>query len=274
MELGKKIKMARLEAGLSQRQLCGEEITRNMLSLIENGSARPSMNTLRYLAGRLGKPVAYFLEEQAVTSPNQTVMEQARNARSAGSPEEALETLESYRSPDPVFDRERWLLEALCLMEGAANAIAAGKSPYAVQLLEKAAYAGRKTDYYTPDLERRRLLLQFEVQPEKAEMLVGELPELTSEMVLRASAALAAGDPVGCGKLLDAVAANGNHQWHFLRAEAYFALSVYDKAVVHYRMAEEGEPRKTARRLEACYRELGDFKQAYFYACRVRELDA
>ena len=43
MTLGEKIKQARQEAGLSQRQLCGDAITRNMLSQIENGSARPSM---------------------------------------------------------------------------------------------------------------------------------------------------------------------------------------------------------------------------------------
>ena len=35
MELGQRIKQARLEAGLSQRQLCGQRLTRNMLSLIE-----------------------------------------------------------------------------------------------------------------------------------------------------------------------------------------------------------------------------------------------
>jgi len=58
MELGDKLRQARIEAGLSQRQLCGEEITRNMLSLIENGSAKPSMKTLQYLAGRLGKTVS------------------------------------------------------------------------------------------------------------------------------------------------------------------------------------------------------------------------
>ena len=46
MELGEKIRQARLDAGMSQRQLCGDEITRNMLSLIENGSAKPSMKTL------------------------------------------------------------------------------------------------------------------------------------------------------------------------------------------------------------------------------------
>ena len=80
MELGEKLKQVRLEAGLSQRQLCGDTITRNMLSQIENGSARPSMDTLQILARRLGKPVSFFLEEQAVLLPNRTVMEQAREA--------------------------------------------------------------------------------------------------------------------------------------------------------------------------------------------------
>ena len=78
MTLGEKIKQARLEAGLSQRQLCGEEVTRNMLSQIENGSAKPSMATLSYFATRLGKSVSFFLEEEAVCSPNQEIMTAAR----------------------------------------------------------------------------------------------------------------------------------------------------------------------------------------------------
>ena len=80
MELGARLRQARLEAGISQRQLCGDVITRNMLSQIENGSARPSMDTLRYLAGQLGKPLSYFLEDDAVTSPNQELMEKLRLA--------------------------------------------------------------------------------------------------------------------------------------------------------------------------------------------------
>ena len=39
MELGEKLRQARLAAGLSQRQLCGDVITRNMLSQIESGAA-------------------------------------------------------------------------------------------------------------------------------------------------------------------------------------------------------------------------------------------
>ena len=62
MSLGEKLRQARMESGLSQRQLCGDEITRNMLSQIEHDTARPSMSTLQYLARRLGLPVSYFLE--------------------------------------------------------------------------------------------------------------------------------------------------------------------------------------------------------------------
>ena len=148
MELGQRLKQARLEAGLSQRQLCGEEITRNMLSQIENGSARPSMDTLRYLAARLGKSMGYFLEDQAVTSPNQQIMSKARTA----SPGDVLEILKAYRAPDETFDAERWLLEALSCLSLAEAAIEDSRPGYAAALLEQAAQAGTRTPYYTRDL--------------------------------------------------------------------------------------------------------------------------
>ena len=73
MTLGEKIKQARLEAGLSQRQLCGEEVTRNMLSQIENGAARPSMATLSYFAARLGKNISWSILAYAVQPDIQSV---------------------------------------------------------------------------------------------------------------------------------------------------------------------------------------------------------
>lgn len=106
MELGEKLRQARLEAGLSQRQLCGNIITRNMLSQIENGSASPSMKTLQALCAVLGKPVSYFLEEDALLSSNQPRMEAARRLYDAGQYGSALETLAAYQAPDPVFDRK------------------------------------------------------------------------------------------------------------------------------------------------------------------------
>lgn len=263
MELGQRLKQARLEAGLSQRQLCGDEITRNMLSLIENGSARPSMDTLQYLAGRLGKPISYFLEESTVTSPNQTLMEQARNA----TPAEAIVLLKSYQAPDPIFDRERWFLEALSCLSVAEQALDDGRVVYAASLLEQAAKAGRHTPYYTEATERHRLLLCHRAKLLSAQEVVSLLPDHTSELMLRANAALAVGDFLRCGRLLDAVE-NRNKDWYFLRAEVFLAQKNYASAAEHYQKAEES-PQVYAR-LETCYRELEDYKMAYFYACKQK----
>ena len=113
MELGEKLRLTRLEAGLSQRALCGDEITRNMLSRIENGAARPSMKTLGCLAARLGKPVSYFLEEDTVCSPNQEIMTAVRQLFDGKDYAGAMRALAQYRAPDEIYDWERQLLEIL-----------------------------------------------------------------------------------------------------------------------------------------------------------------
>jgi len=59
--IGQKIKEARLEMGLSQRQLAGEDISRAYISILEKGSATPSDKVLHVIATRLGKPVDFFL---------------------------------------------------------------------------------------------------------------------------------------------------------------------------------------------------------------------
>ena len=63
--LGEKIRELRKARGLTQKELAGERITRNMLSLIESGSASPSVPTLIYLAERLGVPAGFFIPRDA-----------------------------------------------------------------------------------------------------------------------------------------------------------------------------------------------------------------
>ncbi len=63
MDIGKKIKRLRTEKLMTQSELTGGEITRNMLSRIENGAALPSLGTVVYLAGKLGVPAGYLLSE-------------------------------------------------------------------------------------------------------------------------------------------------------------------------------------------------------------------
>ena len=63
MDIGKKIKELRLQKFMTQSELAGNEITRNMLSRIENGAAQPSLDTLKYLASRLNVSAGYLLAE-------------------------------------------------------------------------------------------------------------------------------------------------------------------------------------------------------------------
>lgn len=271
MELGHKIKQARLEAGLSQRQLCGGHITRNMLSQIEHGTARPSMDTLRILAAGLGKPISYFLEDQAVTSPNQDTMNRSREAFRSGDPGQALEILENYRAPDPVFDMEAAYLRALCRMALAEQAISQERLPYAVHLLEQAAEDATGTPYFTEALERQRVLLMAQTAPARAVSLAAELPVDDRELLLRARGALENGNADRAGEYLDAAQDRDAPYWQLLRGEVLFAQGEYARAAERFRQAESQYPRQTAERLETCYRELGDFKQAYEYACKQRQ---
>ena len=49
IELGRKMKEARIAKRMTQNQVVGDFITRNMLSQIESGTATPSIKTLEYL---------------------------------------------------------------------------------------------------------------------------------------------------------------------------------------------------------------------------------
>lgn len=263
MELGQLLKQARLEAGLSQRQLCGEAITRNMLSQIENGSARPSMETLRYLAGRLGKPVSFFLEEGA-PSPNQGRIVQARNAWAAGQYAYALEVLEAYHS-DGVFNGEAELLRALCFLAMAEEAIAENRLPYAQTLLRQAEEAGEQTPYYTVELKRRRLLLLAQAAPEMRSAILTQLPD--EELLLRAQAAQDEKDHASAAVFLEAAADQESETWSILRGDTCYALGEYAQAVQHYLKAEK----QCLHKLELCYEKLEDYKLAYYYARKQRE---
>lgn len=61
--LGEKIKKLRKMRGLTQAELVGNTVTRNMLSNIENGKASPSLDTLISIANRLSVSVSYLISE-------------------------------------------------------------------------------------------------------------------------------------------------------------------------------------------------------------------
>src|SRR5216684_8966273 len=61
--LGRRIRQARQELGLSLREVAGDDFSRAFLNQIELGHARPSTQNLRIIARRLQRPIEYFLED-------------------------------------------------------------------------------------------------------------------------------------------------------------------------------------------------------------------
>ena len=256
MELGQRIKAARLEAGLSQRQLCGDRITRNMLSQIENGTARPSMDTLVYIAHQMGRPVGYFLEGEE-GSPNGKVMGLARDAWRQRNGALVQKVLEDYNAPDGTHDEEMRLLTYLALLQQAEQALLEGRTPYAVRLLEHA--EGCEGLYVT---DRTGLAL--------LKARAGLPAELDCDAILLEKAA-AEKDPVRCRALLNAMADHSGGRWNLLMGLSCFDQQDYAKAAAYLTLAEELDPRQVVPKLEICYRELGDFRRAYEYACKGRD---
>ena len=63
MNIGEKIRELRVAKLMTQAELAGTHITRNMLSCIENGTAQPSLSTILYIAKRLNVPAGFLLAE-------------------------------------------------------------------------------------------------------------------------------------------------------------------------------------------------------------------
>lgn len=255
MTLGQRILQARQAAGLSQRQLAGGEITRNMLSALEHDAANPSVATLRYLSERLGKPVSWFLGEDQPAADGYETLLSARAAYDAGEFRQCAELLDAAQ-PGEVLQREWELLRLLALMARAEAAIGAGRLPYARELLGRVGQLRTRCPYWTREREYRLLLARS-----------GEAAELLSDddaLLLRAKLALADGRWVDAARCLDAAEDRTGPTWHHLRGEVDFAQGDYKSAAEHFHRAEaEIDLRE---RLEICYRELEDYKMAYFYA--------
>ncbi|NLJ85924.1 MAG: helix-turn-helix transcriptional regulator [Firmicutes bacterium] len=68
--IGQKIRALRKKKGMTQQELAGDAFTKSFISQIEKNHARPSLKSLQIIADRLGKPVAYFLDEDYGPRPD------------------------------------------------------------------------------------------------------------------------------------------------------------------------------------------------------------
>ncbi len=80
-DMGRRIRERRKRLGLTQTQLCGDYMTRNMLSRIETGDAHPSLETLLFISQKLKTPPSFFLCRDAKEEAEYTKTVKIKDAR-------------------------------------------------------------------------------------------------------------------------------------------------------------------------------------------------
>ncbi|MHB8587341.1 MAG: tetratricopeptide repeat protein [Candidatus Dormibacteraceae bacterium] len=108
------VKQARSEAGLSLAQVAGGEISRTAIYFVETGKAKPSMETLRLIAKRTGRPLDYFLSRPSTLEARYTAgTAEIERLIVTGDPQGALDLgdalLSAERDPE-VIARIKFLM--------------------------------------------------------------------------------------------------------------------------------------------------------------------
>lgn len=163
-ELGKRIKEARLARKMTQADVVGDFITRNMLSQIESGTANPSVKTLTYLAKVLQLPVNYLLPDELETyddsenaaSADFAELLRMKNAFKRGDYAEAATTAENHTAPESVISDEANAILSRAYLEAAK----AEEHPReALALAKKAAEAADRGVYKSREIKTAALVL-------------------------------------------------------------------------------------------------------------------
>ena len=154
MNIGEKIKQLRTRKLMTQSELAGDSVSRNMLSLIENGRATPSIQTLEALAAKLKVTPAFLIaeeDEQAVLL-KQAQMADIRIAFSGKNFRISTDLCRKLYADGLTRDDEVDLIMAESLFENAKEALLLDHVRVACHLFDESVFYAMRTIYYTEHL--------------------------------------------------------------------------------------------------------------------------
>lgn len=137
--LGERVRTARREAGLSQAQLAGDELTKGFISQIESGLVRPSIRSLQHIASTLGRPLDYFIGDEPLAATKRVTFHRL--------------------AAEAAAERADWATTGSEAAAGLAVATDAGERATFLRLLASAAlYQGRREEAFDRVTEGLALL--------------------------------------------------------------------------------------------------------------------
>lgn len=285
MTLGQKLRKARLDRGLTQSQVVGDRITRNMLSQLENDLASPSVGTLEYLASVLGVHTAWLLadeQEQAAAGHTERLRACYRSGDWAG----CLELAQDLQPDD-----EQALLLALAAAQCALHALEAERFSAAQQLARQALGWNEASLYANAQvrLEMLRVLARCAEQtgedPEAAfaayRAAYAELQSAAQYHLSMARYQLEQAQLPAAEHEIWSIAdlpGSSRAEYLILRGRLACRKEQYETAAEYLRQADALGPlpklleRELCQAMELASRELQDYKSAYEYAARQLKL--
>ncbi len=154
IELGKKIKEARISKKMTQNEVVGTFITRNMLSQIENGTATPSVKTLQYLSSKLDVSFSDFMPEQKDDSLYQ--LELVKNVYREKNYAQVLE----FESKVPeVFTDEFYALFSYAYLEKAKELFQSNQYAKAAEFAQKSIHYASSGIYSNSTIQSEAIMI-------------------------------------------------------------------------------------------------------------------
>src|SRR4051795_6032959 len=165
LRLGERLRQLRVAGGMTQTELAGDRFSKEYVSQIERGKTRPTPETIRWLAERLGVDAAFLANGisadergrvDAALARADALLEARRN-------DEALEEFEKIRAA--VLATGMPELEARALSGEATVRMRRGEVREAIALLERARALSESSGF--SDIERADILFRLGVARHK-----------------------------------------------------------------------------------------------------------
>ena len=290
MNIGERIRELRISKLMTQADLAGDRITRNMLSCIENGSSNPSLSTIVYIAGRLGVPAGFLLAEQGDEMAYRK-MSNLSNIKKAYTTGDVQSCRSLCLSGCPEPDDEISLLLANCDAEIAVEEFWRGRLRSSCRFFDEALSYAEKTIYSTDAIEAE-IRVYFRFMERISHTLYSDLLDEEKTLSVKSNSTVS--------RYLDALDAldNGDatiaqdliEQLSQTSKNSFFEANLQSKVLIlqmNYKQAQKAllqllqddetplnkiELYTVLGDLEVCCRESEDYKNAYRYASEKVEL--
>lgn len=272
-KIGEKIKKRRLELGLTQKNVAGNFMTRNMLSIIESGRATPSIETADYIAKTLKLPLSYLLsdDETFFFYEKKQKISDIRAFFVSGDYSECIELIKSISDTD---DELAYVL-AHALLRLGRQKLFHGSLASAVKCFKEAMETASKTCYDTSEIKATAPLYLS-----VANNIHTPLLEFDSEAYKRIHSGIYDYDFFKYVTLDSDYEFENEYYRKHLAAKQLLKKYSYTEAIALLHEIEESKNKDynacvlfgVYSDLEIAFKQIGDFENAYRYASKKLSL--